>query len=42
LESVPIITNPSPIPSGKHKISVDATNKEGNIISNRDTIEIIN
>jgi len=30
------------IPSGRHTIAFDATNKEGNIVSNRPTITIVN
>jgi len=40
--SCSIFTKSIDIPSGKHTVSVDATNREGNIVSNRASIEIVN
>jgi hypothetical protein len=37
-----VITQVISIPSGKHTIAFDATNKEGNIVSNRPSITIVN
>jgi len=37
-----VIEQRIPIPSGKHTIAFDATNKEGNILSNRPTITVMN
>ncbi len=42
MQNCTILEEKLSIASGKHTIGVDATNKEGNILSNRATVEITN